>query len=81
MIEFKLLTMEEFPLNNVILEVVSTSFLLILLLFGDYKILPIIGRGKTKDNFFLRNLKFAEFFIVLRIVYLLYITIRDYVFM
>ena len=65
-------------------NLLEISYYIILLIIGfciEYKVLPIIGRGKTKDNFFLRNLKFAEFFIVLRIVYLLYITIRDYVFM
>lgn len=53
-----------------LLEILYFIILLMFALFIDYKLLPAASSERKEKNFLLRNLKLAEFIVLLRIIYL-----------
>lgn len=61
-----------------LLELLYFIMLLIFALFIDYKLLPVVSSEKKEKNFLLRNLKLAEFIVLLRIIYLVAVFIMGF---
>lgn len=65
-------------------DLLEIFYYILLLLFGifiEYKVLPALSKNPKKDNPFYNRLKFVEFIILIRILYLFYMFVSKYIFL
>lgn len=69
-----------FHLIDDLLEIFYYILLLLFGIFIEYKVLPALSKNPKKDNPFYNRVRFVEFIILIRILYLFYLFISTYIF-